>query len=179
MQKKNLVRLFMLQSINGYANSNPAIIATVLAFKNGNTEVGNIINRILARSGSQSQTIIGSGSAKELKRTELNNITYNIIKATRGWALLNNNDLNLAGKLNYSPSRISRVSDKNIAERAGNWLALVQAVIANLADWNVTPESLIDWQAAIDKYTEVLLLPKNEKEARMQKIGGEILCSIF
>lgn len=168
MNKKNLVRLFMMQSVNSFANTNPAITNLIPAFRNGNTRIGSIINQVLNLSGGQSQTIFGTGNQKDLMRDALNAITYNCIKATRGWALTQN-DLDLAGQLNYSPSRIKRISDKNIAQRAAYWLGLVDANIANLTDWNITPQTILDWQAAIADYIQVLELPKTAKETRKSK----------
>lgn len=165
MEKKNLVRLFMFQSVNSFANSNAAITNTIPAFKSGNIQLGSIISQITAISGSQSLSIKGTGAQKELARTLLNDITANTIKATRGWAI-SQNQMQLAAQLNYSPTRIQKISDKNISERASNWLGLVNAQITHLSDWDVIPATIIAWQAAIDNYDSVINLPKTQREER-------------
>ncbi|MEO5572619.1 MAG: hypothetical protein ABIT08_17940 [Bacteroidia bacterium] len=168
MSKKNVIRLFMFQTLFGWATRNSSITNLILAFKNGIIQLGTLISQITGIDGEQSQSIFGSGNAKDLQRSLLDEITSNIIKAARGWALSVNN-LEIAGQLNFSPSRIQKISDKSIAQRATYWHGIVSSVISNLAAWDVTPEIMQLWSATISGYEAVYTLPADKKKARKLK----------
>ncbi len=168
MNKHNLVRLFMMESVSSLAHDNQQITDLVLAFKNGIVSLDAIIAEINGLSGQQSQSVLGGGEQKELARTALNFITFNTIKATRGWANSQNN-ANLSSELNYSKTKVARISDKNIVQRAEYWLGLVNEHIDDLASWNITPETITQWEAAIAGYQAVLQLPKSKRELKKNK----------
>jgi hypothetical protein len=167
MKKENQIRLFMMQNVFGNATSNQATTDLIKAFRDGIITEGNIINQITALSGNQGNTI-SVGGAKEMGRTLLDGITANILKQARGYCLSVNN-LDLAAQFNYSPTRIAKISDKNIVERAQNWYNLVAGILSNLNPWDVTDQTMNNWQSAIDNYIAVYKLPKNKKDLRKQK----------
>ena len=167
MNKKNQVKLFMMQSLIGYALNNSVITNLIKAFKNGIFSLGSIVDQVTAMGG-QGQTVKGSGAAKEFNRAILNSITYNCIKAARGWAVSQNNKF-LADQLNFSITRIEAISDKTIAGRAQNWYNLVNPEILNLGDWDLTAATMLSWQSAIQNYTDVYLFPHTKLEARKEE----------
>ncbi len=165
--KKDQIRMFMFQSVYGFATSNPVITNLIKAFAISIDQIGVIINSLLEL-GSQPSSIIGSGAEKEKFRRALDQLSYSVIKAARGY-FVNAGNADMAAKLKMSQSKIIKIQDTNIVSVAQSWLKLIQPFVANMADWNITSETLTQWQSAIDDYSRVLLTPKNQLEARRQR----------
>ena len=165
--KRDQIRLFMFQSVFGFATKNQAVTSMIIAFKLGITHIGEIINSLLAL-GSLPDTIAGSGSQKEQARKTLNTISFAIVKATYGFCIKTKN-ADLAAKLKMSQTKINQISDTNIVSNAKGWMALVQPHLTGLNDWNINEQTITDWQLAITNYSEVLLMPKDQMEARRQR----------
>lgn len=165
MKKTSQQKVLMMELVIGTAKAKQAITNLVPAFAQGINSLASIVNQINVIAGSQSQSVAGGASQKEQERIALNQITYYIISASRGYFLSVGN-VDAAKELNQSYSRIGRVDDGVIADRCNYWITLINPVINNLADWGVTPASMEAWSVAIEKYTGVANLPYNKKDAR-------------
>lgn len=168
MNKENQKRLDMLKYILLLASQNIVVVNLVNAFKNGITGLTGIVNQALALSGPQSQSVAGGGSEKQEQRNFLNQLTYAIINAARGYFISVGN-LNTATELKQSLSAIQKIKDGNIAERAEYWFGIVNAQISNLADWGVTPEGMIIWNNQILAYKNVETLPTSKRELKKSR----------
>lgn len=165
MKKHKRQQLFMLNILLGYLSTNQLKTNMVLAFKNGATSLTNIVNQVLALIGPQNQSVIGSGSQKQLMRDRLNLITFTIINAARGYALSVQN-LDLAGKLSESLSQISKIKDANISGRATNWMNMISPYMADLGTWGISDSSKEIWQTAINNFNAQFIVPKSQIQAR-------------
>lgn len=168
MNKRNSKRLSMLQYVLLLASQNAPIVNLVIAFKTGITGLTGIVNQALALLGSQSQSVAGGGTQKQQERNILNQLTYAIINAARGYFLSVGN-VNTAQELKKSLSQIQRIADTVIAERAEYWFGIVNAEIANLSDWGITPESMVSWNNQIDAYKNVETLPTSKRELKKSR----------
>jgi hypothetical protein len=164
MTKRNLEKLFLFQGLIAFCTTatNQQITNLINAFKNGITAFTNVVNQITAINGAQSMSVAGGGSQKDLMRGLLDQITFAIINAAKGY-YLSLPDLNIAKELSFSLSSINDISDKNIVGMVTNWKSMITPVLEDLADWGISENSIISWDNAVLNYQNAYLLPKTKK----------------
>jgi hypothetical protein len=168
MDKRSAQRLEMLKNLLSFIAQNPVVVAMVLIFKSGSVTLQNFVNQIIALQGPQSQSVAGGGAAKSDDRTALNQLTYAIINAARGY-FLSIGDKNTAVELNQSLSKIQKITDKKIAGRALYWFGIINPVIGQLDQWGLKPETMDTWNQSILAYQNTETLPATKRENKKQK----------
>jgi hypothetical protein len=171
MNKLNLQRLLMMQLVIGMAKSKQQITDLVASFKQGILTLTSIVNQLSAIGGQQSQTTLGGSSQKEAKRLTLDQITYFIISASKGYFLSIGN-VNAAKELRFSYSGVKRVADGKIIDSANYWKSIITPHLAALADWGISASSIQLWNDSILAYSQVANLPSEKINTRKQLTAG-------
>ena len=166
MEKKNLIRLFMFQTVHGFAQKNMLITSKIVAYKNGITTLGDIISNLVELS-STSIITVGSGAQAEYSRAQLDNKTANIINQARGY-YLSVCKLDIAAKLDYPYTRLSKLSNKYVGGLTKAFIKLITPDVIALNDWGIDQNSLTTWNQVLDQYNREYVLPKNTIETRKQ-----------
>jgi hypothetical protein len=164
MTKKNLEKQMLMQGLIAFCTTatNQQITNLINAFKNGITGITNIVNQMLAINGAQSSPVGGGGTQKEISRSILDQVTFAIINAAKGYFLFIK-DFDTARELSFSTSAIGDISDKNIFSMVTNWKNLITPVLTNLEDWGISQNSIVSWDTAVANYQKAYLLPHNKK----------------
>ena len=167
MTKRNIEKLLVLQSIIAWATNsvNQSITNLILAFKNGITTIGSIVQQVNAVSGSQNLPVAGGGSQKQFYRTALNQITYAILNASKGYLIFIKN-LDEAKKFEFSQTKIDAISNKDISSMCTAWHKKVLSFMPGVKDFGISQSSCDAWLAAIDSYNTSYLLPVQNKKTK-------------
>ncbi len=156
-----------MQLVIGMAKSKQQITDLVASFKQGILTLSNIVNQLSAIGGQQSQTTLGGASQKESKRLVLDQITYFIISAAKGYFLSVGNN-NAAKELRFSYSGVKRVAGGNIIDTANYWKSIITPHLEALKDWGISDASMQLWNDSITAYALVANLPSEKINTRKQ-----------
>lgn len=143
--------LDMCKAVIKHATDNQAITDTISAFASGIVVLKTKTGELEKLGADQNENIQGVTRQKGSDRDTLNILTFAHISPARAFAF-SIKDLELAGKFDFSPSEIGKIPDDSINGTAKNLLGLVNPFIAELAGYNLSPETVAEWQGAIDKH---------------------------
>ena len=143
--------LDMCKAVIKHTTDNQAITDLIPAFANGIVALATKTAALEKLGADQTENIKGVTKQKGSQRDTLNILTFQHISPARAYAF-SINDLELAEKFDYSPSEIAKIPDDSINGTAENLLGMVNPIIAELAPYGLTPETVAKWQAAIDAH---------------------------
>jgi hypothetical protein len=138
-----------------------AVVARATAYAALSTRVTGIRALIADQSGN----ISGVTQNKAALRASLDNLAIGILAPALVWARATDN-LILAAEFNYPLSEIQKIKDDTIASFCNHRYALVNANIATMADYGITPAMLTAWNSAISNYEAVTGSPRSARVSR-------------
>lgn len=138
----------MCNAVLKHAKDNQAITDLVPAFAGGIVVLATKTGQLSDLGADQSEKIKGVTKQKGSQRDTLNVLTFQHISPAKAYAF-SLKDFKLAENLDYTPSQLRDIPDDSINGTAKNLLDLVNPIIAELAGYNLSPETVTEWQTAI------------------------------
>lgn len=152
-------QLDMLLVLRDYYNAHkPAIDAVPILALNFPKIATNIavINSNLA---GQSANIKGVAQTKTNLRTNLNELTFNILNIARAWAVAEEN-ATLAEEFYVTDSGLKKIKDDTMAAYCTHRYELVNDNLLAMADYGITAATMSTWQDAITDYDGAVATPR-------------------
>jgi hypothetical protein len=152
-------RMNMFYATQKFLAANASIYVALPAFVAAAAELDANIDAL--ESATEKQVINIKGFAADKAKSEAMMIaaTLSVAGGTRAYATVIG-DLILAGKMEVTPTSLIRHRDSVIAQHCQGIHLEANAVVANLADYGVTPAVLADLQTAIDTYVLAIAAPR-------------------
>ncbi|MBI1287007.1 MAG: hypothetical protein GC178_05450 [Flavobacteriales bacterium] len=121
-----------------------------------------VINSNLA---GQSANIKGVAQTKTNLRTNLNELTFNILGIARAWAVAEGN-ATLAEEFKVTESGLEKIKDDTVAAYCTHRYILVNDNLASMADYGITAATMTTWQDAITDYESAVATPREAVNTR-------------
>ena len=153
-----------------YTANQPAIDAIPILALNF-PQVATNIAAINIHVAGQSANIKGVAQNKTNLRTNLNELTFNILGIARAWALAENNPT-LAEEFKVTESGLEKIKDDTIAAYCTHRYDLVNANVVAMADYGLTPALMTTWQGAITDYENAVASPREALNTRSSHTGN-------
>ena len=151
--------LDMFRAVSKHASDNQAITDTMVAFKNGITDLDGKITAIEDASGEHQQRITGVAKEKQDLRIVLCEVTYGVISPVKAYAFFSNNR-KLEEEMAYSLRNLKRVKDDEIGALAQGLWKIVNPLVASLGDYGIAAAGMTAWQNAINNYKTSVASPR-------------------
>lgn len=119
----------------------------------------------------QSANIKGVAQAKSNLRSNLNELTFNILGIARAWAVAEDNAA-LAEEFKVTESGLEKIKDDTIAAYCTHRYTLVNDNLAAMADYGLSALLMTAWQDAISDYETAVATPREAINARSSHTGS-------
>ena len=150
-------------------NNNPVLKAHI------NT-LDEYLSELMTNINNQQINITGNHIAKRKTKVELANLTYRLTAAMSSYAI-DNDDLVLYAKVNKSVYGIIRLKDIRTPSYTNFVSNLLTKHKAELVDYGVTENDILELKAKIEDFEELYLLPSIRR--KQKKIATEKIKSII
>lgn len=158
-------QLDMLLVLQDFYTANQITIDTIPVLALNFPKVTARIAAINSNVAGQSANIKGVAQNKTNLRANLNGLTFNILTIARAWAVADNNSV-LAEEFYVTESGLEKIKDDTIAAYCTHRYDLVNANIAAMADYGLTPVLMTTWQDAITDYAANVASPREAINTR-------------
>ena len=158
-------QLDMLLVLQDFYTANQITIDTIPVLALNFPKVTASISAINSNVAGQSANIKGVAQNKTNLRANLNQLTLNNLTIARAWAIADNNAV-LAEEFRVSESGLEKVKDDTIASYCTHRYDLVNANLAAMADYGLTPVLMTTWQDAISDYEAAVSTPREAINVR-------------
>lgn len=172
--------LNMIRTVIAFALdlANVAITNSLLPFKNGITVIKNDLASIDSMQTDAQKIITGYAAQKTAMRKSCINITYMVTKSVSAYAVNTNNDV-LKKAMTFKKKELNQMKAQFFITRIQAAITQVEAIITDLADYNVTPAMVTTWQQSLTDFTDILSTPRTAIALRktlntqIQNLTGE------
>ena len=172
--KRLLLQLAMIKRLVAFLFSAEwaSLKDSIPALKSACDDLKAFVTSIDAKLAQYRQVLEGIAQQKRDAREKLAASTYAIMSSTRSWAI-KNNQLQVAKDMDVSIAELSRMAFAKLFQRASGAVTVVELHVADLADFNVTPASILAWKADIANMNTLLQGPQSAIQAR--KTLGKVI----
>src|SRR6185436_3527608 len=153
-----------------------SLIASVPAMQTACDAFKSMVNGISEKISRYHAITRGIAEQKHAARTALNQISYSVMSSARSWAI-RNADFETAAKLDITFAEARHMPYKNFMPLIENSISIVQPLVPQLAEFNVTPAIFADWTAKFTAMQDVLTGPQSAIKAR-KALGIQITADV-
>lgn len=158
-------QLDMLLVLKDFYTANQAAIDVVPILALNFPKIAINIAVINSNLAGQSANIKGVTQTKANLRTNLNQLTFNILGIARAWAVADNN-ATLQAEFYVTESGLEKIKDDTIAAYCIHRFNLVNANITAMADYGLSATLMTTWQDAITDYENEIASPREAINTR-------------
>jgi tetratricopeptide (TPR) repeat protein len=159
MNNYQLNRYKMYRMVRDYLNVHGDKLNDFPGFKEKCAVMLSKIEEIEGASRVQSEFTNKISFEKNSRRRELETKMVEISRKMAAYAILNDNNTLLAN-CSYTPWRVGRYTNIDLASQGGNLFNHATEYLENLAQYGITPELVESLQMAIDDYEKVIADPR-------------------
>jgi tetratricopeptide (TPR) repeat protein len=159
MNNYQLNRYKMYRMVRDYLNEHSDKLNDFPGFKEKCAVMLSKIEEIEGASRVQSEFTNKISFEKNSRRRELETKMVEISRKMAAYAILNDNNTLLAN-CSYTPWRVGRYTNIDLASQGGNLFNHATEYLENLAQYGITPELVESLQMAIDDYEKVIADPR-------------------
>lgn len=172
--KRLLLQLAMIKRLIAFlfAAEWKSLKDSIPALKKSADDLKDYAASLDARLAEYRNVLKGIAQQKSLARKALAASTYASMSSTRSWAI-KNNEMQIAQNMDVSIAELSSMAYAKLYQRAMGAIAVIQPMVADLVEYNVTPTSILAWQADIVAMDNLLVGPQSAQQAR-KTLGANI-----
>lgn len=141
MNKKELAKLKMYQTVVKLCDDNVGIVSSVRAFEDAAGQVSANVARIEAAARIEEQKTTGKTNLKRQLKSKLCDTSADVAGALYGWASAIKN-YEVMGAADYSRSAFVKMRENNLIAHTSNLHELATAHKADIASYNITQDIL-------------------------------------
>ncbi len=158
-------QLDMLLVLRDFYTDNQAAIDAIPVLALNFPTIATNIAVINSNVAGQSANIKGVTQNKTNLRTNLNELTFNILGIARAWAVAEDNAA-LAEEFRVTESGLEKIKDDTMAAYCTHRYTLVNDNLASMADYGIVLATMTTWQDAITDYGNAVASPREAINTR-------------
>ncbi len=160
--KRLLQQLLMIKRIIAFVFDplNVAITNSVPAFKDACDDLKLLADAIDLKIADYRRVIKGITTAKRNARTALADTSFTAMSSVRSYALKNNLQ-ELAAQMLVNLAELRTMPFQVLTQKISGAITIVQPLVPQLADFNITPASFLAWQQSLQNMNDLINGPKS------------------
>lgn len=159
MNKQNEDKMSMFYALLQVLSKHVAVWTAQVPFKNAHDEFKGNVKSIEDATQTQETSLLGVALDKRFKKEKMVKQTVDIAQGLYAYAV-DQGDLVLQAKVDYSKSDLMQTRDAVIAQTCQNIHDLANPIIVALAAYGLLPADLTAHQSTIDAYTATVGSPR-------------------
>lgn len=164
-------QLDMLLVLKGFYTDNQVAIDAIPILALNFPKIATNIAVINSNLAGQSANIKGVAQAKTNLRTNLNELTFNILGIARAWAVAEG-DAMLAEEFKVTDSGLEKIKDDTISAYCTHRYTLVNNNLAAMADYGISAATMTTWLDTINDYENAVASPREAINTRSTHTGN-------